>query len=251
MRSDDRFEDALAKQTLHCVVHGGAKVGKTTFSVTAPKPLLLLDAEGGTKFLPLRKTFWDPQTSPPPVCDGSWDACVVSVNQWETLAYVEQWMRAGQHCFASMTVDSLSEIQRRCKRSLVGSEDMQQQHWGRLLTKIDDLVTELRDLTEHPTNPMSAVCFVTETKKKDEKWRPYLQGQMADSLPYKVDVFGYLFVADLADPIDPAIVHKQRQLLVGPDPNIEAGERVQGRLGHIVVEPNLCTMLDTVYGKVA
>lgn len=247
MRSDARFQDALERKTLSMVVHGASKVGKTTLTSTCPKPLLLLDAEGGTKFLPLRKVTWNPVMGPPPECDGEWDAAVVPVSQWETMAQVYQWLSSGQHCFASLTVDSLTEVQRRCKKSLVGTDDMRQQTWGKLLVYMEDLVTALRDLTEHPTNPLSSVAFITETQNKDDKWRPYLQGRMAQSLPYKVDVNGYLFVADIADAVDPTIVHKQRQLLVGPDPTIEAGERVQGRLGHIVAEPDVCRMLDVVY----
>lgn len=247
MRQDDRLQDALDRKTLTLVTHGGAKVGKTTLASTCPKPMLLLDAEGGTKFLNLRKVTWNPLMGPPPECDGTWDAVVVAVNDWDVLANVYQWLISGQHCFASLVVDSLTEVQRRCKKNLVGSADMQQQSWGKLLTRMEDLVTQLRDLTEHPTNPLSVVMFITETQNRNDKWRPYLQGRMSDSLPYKLDIFGYLFVADVQDTDDPTVVHKQRQLLVGPDPLIEAGERVQGRLGHVVAEPDICRMLDTVY----
>ena len=247
MRNDARLQDALDRKTLTIVVHGGAKVGKTTLASTCPLPMLLLDAEGGTKFLNLRKVTWNPVMGPPPECDGTWDAVVVSVNDWDTIAQVYQWLAAGQHCFASLVVDSLTEVQRRCKKSIVGTADMQQQSWGKLLARMEDLVTQMRDLTEHPTNPLSAVVLITETQNRNDKWRPYLQGRMAEALPYKVDVFGYLYVADVADADDPTVVHKVRQLLVGPDPTIDAGERVQGRLGHIVANPNVCSMLDAVY----
>lgn len=248
MRSDTLLSSAQAHMTLSFLVHASAKVGKTTLVGTAPKPLLLLDAEGGTKFLPLRRVYWDPRQGPPPQWDGSWDACVVSVTAWETLGFVYQWLVAGQHSFASLGVDSLTEVQRRAKKNLVGTEQMRTQDWGTILTRMDDLVTNLRDLTEHPTNPLSVVAFITETQMKDGKWRPYLQGRIAESLPYKCDVYSYLFVAHLADQTDPLRTVQQRQLLVGPDQMIDAGERVQGRLGHVVAEPNLERMLYSVYG---
>lgn len=220
----------------------------TTLGSTCPKPLLLLDAEGGTKFLNLRKVTWNPQLEPPPECDDdSWDACVVPVNDWSVMAHVFQWLAAGQHCFASLVVDSLSELQRRCKKALVGTDDMKMQAWGRLLTQMEDVVVQLRDLTEHPTNPLSVVMFICETTNKDERWTPYLQGALSRTLGYRTDLLGYLYVADVPDEVDPSIVHKRRQLLVGPDPTIEAGERVQGRLGQIVIEPDVCEMLDCVY----
>lgn len=250
MRTDPLLASALAPyhQTLAFVVHAGAKVGKTTLAATAPLPLLLLDAEGGTKFLPLRKIYWDPITGPPPMWDGTWDACVVHVRRYEEMSLAYQWLVLGQHSFASISIDSVTQVQRRCK---AGIEEFQgrntQAAWGVLLDKMLDLITGYRDLTLHPTNPVSVVTFITETTHKDGKWRPYMQGQMGATLPYTVDVLGYLFVADVGDVNDPLVIHKQRQLLVGPDATIEAGERVQGRLGHIVVEPNLTTMLHQVY----
>lgn len=249
MRSDPWLTAALAPyhQTLSFVVHASSKIGKTTLAATAPKPLLLLDSEGGTKFLNLRKVYWDPMLGPPPECDGTWEACVVVVRHYETMTMAYQWLAMGQHCFASLSIDSLTEVQRRCKENLVGTEAMKQQAWGQLLDKMLVLVRSYRDLTLHPTNPFSVVTFIAETKMMDGKWRAYFQGQLAATLPYTVDMLGYLYVADVADPYDPLIIRKQRQLLIGPDATIEAGERVQGRLGHVVTEPNLEQMLYTVY----
>lgn len=247
MRSDPLLTNALRQETLSLVVHGDSKVGKTTLSSTCPKPMLLLDAEGGTKFLPFRRVVWDPVTGPPPVWDGTWDVCNVIVRQYDTMALVYQWLVTGQHSFASLSIDSLTEVQRRCKESLVGTEQMKTQNWGQLLDKMLYLVRSFRDLTMHPTNPLSAVVFIAETKMTDGKWRPYMQGQLASSLPYTVDVLGYLYVAQVPDPVDPLLIHPQRQLLVAPHPEFEAGERVQGRLGSVVAEPNVEQMLATVY----
>jgi hypothetical protein len=247
VRSDPLLASALYQQTLSMVVHADAKAGKTTLSGTSPKPLLLLDAEGGTKFLPFSRTFWDPRTGPPPMPDGTWEVCTVIVRDYETLGLVYQWLITGQHGFASISIDSVTEVQRRCKENLVGTEQMKTQDWGRLLDQMLHLIRAYRDLTVHPTNPVSTVVFIAETKMTNDKWRPYMQGQMASSLPYTVDILGYLYVAQVPDPVDPLLVHQQRQLLVSPHPQFEAGERVQGRLGAVVAEPNVSTMLATVY----
>ena len=240
-------ERALRQQVLSLLVHAGSKVGKTTLASTAPKPILLLDAEGGSKFLPHSKTYWDPLTGPPPNWDGSWEICVVIVRQFDTLAHVYQWLVMHPHHFRSLCIDSITEVQRRCKEQLVGTSDMKQQNWGTLLTKMEQLIRQFRDLTLHPSNPLSAAVFIAETRQTNGKWIPYMQGQIATSLPYLMDVIGYLYVSDVPDEYDPLVVHKERQLLVVPHPQFEAGERVQGRLGDVVRQPDVSSMLTTVY----
>lgn len=243
---EERFQRAVQRETLSLLVHAGSKIGKTTLAATCPKPLLLLDAEGGSKFLPHRKIEWDPLTGPPPAWDGTWDICVVRVARFDTMSMVLQWLVSGQHHFRSLAVDSITEVQRRCKATL-NPEDMRTQDWGTLLVKMETLIRELRDLTEHPTNPLSVAMFIAETRESDSgQWRPYMQGQLGVSFPYLVDVIGYLYVADvLAE--DQITLVQQRQLLVTPHPQFLAGERVQGRLGAYVPEPNVEQMLDIVY----
>lgn len=239
--------DARRGEVLSFLVHASSKVGKTTLAGTCPKPLLLLDAEGGSKFLPYSRITWDPM-QPPPAYDGTWEICVVHVHHFETLALVYQWLITGQHQFQSVCIDSITEVQRRCKENLVGTEQMKIQDWGTLLTKMEHLIRSYRDLTLHPQHPIQVAMFIAETRMVEGKWRPYMQGALATSLPYLVDVLGYLFVVDVPNELDPtAAPIKQRQLLVSPDPTFEAGERVQGRLGTVVAEPNVATMVEMVY----
>jgi hypothetical protein len=125
---------------------------------------------------------------------------------------------------------------------------MKMQDWGVLLSKMDNLIRGFRDLTLHPTAPIQVVMFVAETRENSKgKWVPYMQGQITIALPYWMDIVGYLFVQEVPtdDPTNP--VRKIRRLLISPHPEFEAGERVQGRLGEVVDEPNISTMLATVY----
>ena len=163
MRTDPLLQSALQQMTLSLVVHADAKAGKSTLAATQPKPLLSLDAEGGTKFLPYTRTFWDPRMGPPPMPDGTWEMCTVIIRDYETLGLVYQWLITGQHGFASITMDSVTEIQRRCKENLVGTEQMRTQDWGRLLDQMLYLIRGYRDLTTHPTNPISSIVFITIT----------------------------------------------------------------------------------------
>ena len=252
----------MTNRALSILVHSDTKVGKSTYGATAPKPMLLLDAEAAHRFLPGKKVFWDPMREAPPVLgqgridpqDGTvyeveWDICVVVVREYTTMVKAFEWLNSGQHPFISVVVDSISEIQKRLKDSLrTLDEQMDQRKWGQVLDHMEWLVRGLRDLTEHPTKPIQAVVLTSMTTQRDGKWRPYVQGQLATTMPYFLDVIGYMFVQDIPndDPTQPG--YKIRRLLVTPHPQFEAGERVQGRLGEMVDEPTVPKMLDMVFG---
>ena len=235
-------------ETLSVLVHAYSKVGKTTLAATSPAPILALDAEGGWKFLPLRMVTWDPIQGPPPIWDGTWDVCHVTVRSWATVGYAFQWLNAGQHNFRSVVIDSISEIQRRLKENLVGADAMKMQDWGKLLTQMDNVIRGFRDLTLHPTNPVQVVVFIAETRANDKgKMVPYMQGQISVALPYWVDVVGYLFVQDVPNEAGQIDGTKVRRLWIASNDQVEAGERVQGRLPGVIDSPNVTSMLIAVY----
>lgn len=247
--------------TLSLLIHAGSKVGKTTLAATSPLPLLALDAEGGWKWIrdaplitwmygrPLVRRDWDPLREPPPQYDGTWDFCVVTVRDWSTIQRTYDWLTTSPHQFVTVVVDSISEIQRRCKANLRGTDQMRQQDWGTLLAYMDAVIRGFRDLTLVREIPTRCVVFVAETRRNanTSKWAPYMQGQIEVSLPYWVDVCGYLYVQPTLNQ------HGQpngiaRQLLVSPhDPQYEAGERVQGKLGTQVTNPNITQIMRTIY----
>lgn len=240
-------------ETLSLLVHADSKAGKSTLGATCPKPVLILDAEGSTKFIPIRKVVWDPTQGPPPLCDGTWDACIVVVRDFETMRMVYQWLMFGQHNFRSLVLDSISEVQRKLKQALVGTEAMKIADWGRLLDNMDFLIRGYRDLTQHPTNPVQVAMFIAETRQVNGKWKPYMQGQITVGLPYWVDIVGFLFAEPWFDPTGQPYLDERgqqrllRRLLTVTHPLYEAGERVQGRLPHIVDDPNVEQMLYAVY----
>lgn len=234
-------------ETLSLLVHADSKVGKSTLASTSPVPILVLDAEGGWKFMNIRTVPWDPRQGPPPLWDGTWDACVVIVRDWQTVQLAWQWLMMGQHNFRSLVVDSISEIQRRLKQNLIGTEAAKIQDWGQLLNLMDATIRGFRDLTLHPTNPVQVAVFVAETRQDGNgKWKPYMQGQISIALPYWMDIVGYLFVQETYD-ANGQPTGKIRRLLISPHPQFEAGERVQGRLGEVVDQPSITAMLTTVY----
>lgn len=244
-------------RSLSLLVHAHSKTGKSTLGATAPLPIVAFDAEGGTKFLPasefleglyghpFRILHWDP-AQPPPAYDGTWEMCVATITSWQDFVNAAMWLTQGQHHFTSLVVDSITEIQRRLKKNLVGSESMKMQNWGDLLTKMDDAIRGLRDLTINPYNPIRVAVFIAETRQIEGKFKPYMQGQISTALPYWMDIVGYLYTEMIPDaqgqPTLPV-----RKLLVNQTALYEAGERVQGRVGPVIDDPRIYSIVDAVY----
>lgn len=219
------------EERLSILIHGGSKLGKSTLTGTAPKPVLVLDAEGSWRFIPVRKKYWDPTTGGPPECDGTWDACVVTVREWSTVTLVYQWLSQYVTCFTSVVIDSITELQRRCKSNLKGTEAMKIADWGVLLSQMDATIRGFRDLTLIPALNVRCVVFVAETRRdQGNKMVPYLQGQISVSLPYWVDICGFLY-ADWEYDGNGQPTQEVRRLWITPHQQYEAGERVQGLLG--------------------
>lgn len=239
------------QRSLTVMVYGESKVGKSSFAVTAPYPRLMLDVEGGHRFLPIVIKYWDPMREEPPVADGTWDTCVVTVRDYDTVLKTYAWLQTGRHQFRSLIIDSVSELQVKCMDSIAGNEQMKMQQWGELLRHMGGLLRDLRDLTMHPTNPLEAVVLTAMARTgQDGRYRPYLQGQLSIQAPYFYDILGALTVEEVynPDPMQPPF--KVRKMYVERTNQYEAGERVQGRLGTAVEQQDLSIerMLDKIFG---
>lgn len=249
-----------SKRLLSMLIHAASKTGKSTLLSTAPTPMLVIDAEGGWRFVrtrgfkgdPLRVIHWNPMTHLPPRWKDDWDVCVVTVTQWDQLLKTFVHMTQSPHDFKTIALDSITEIQRRCKQN-ISTDVMRIQDWGTLLTKMDSIIRGFRDLTMIPEISVEIVLFVAESRTEDGKIRPYMQGQISTSLPYWVDICGYLFVAMEDDPADPngAGKRKVRKLQVGAHPQVESGERVQGTLPDTLTDPRITEMIEAIFGQEA
>jgi hypothetical protein len=218
------------------LVYGPSKVGKTHFMASGPKPVLILDAEGGTRFLPFKKTVWsNPMMEPPDMTD--YEVCVVYVRDFSTLENVYTWLHSGKHPFRTVVVDSISEAQQRCVDAIAGQNQMTTPNWGTLLRKIAGMVRNYRDLLIHPLNPVDCVGFTSFEKISQEGVHaPYLQGAIAGILSYYLDmVFYYRSMPDENG-------KQVRKLLTKPHPQFVAGDRTN-RLPTIVEDPTLEAIL--------
>ena len=220
-------------QALTMLIHGWSKVGKSMFAASTPPPRVYFDVESAARFLPLRQVTWDPVDAPPEY-DGTWDTCVIPVRQWQDAVHGLDWLKQGKHPFKSASVDSISELQYRNVEKIAGRQQVKLADWGQVLRETGGFVRDLRDLTMHPTNPLSAVV-ITAMSKLDKQGilRPHLQGQLGDVIPYLLDVCGYLFVDTDAQGVE------IRRLLTRRRDGKEAGERVGGKIPALMNLPTI------------
>jgi hypothetical protein len=241
---------------LSALVHSDSKEGKSTLSSTAPPPILVIDAEGSWKFIdqagyrsgvPLRTIRWDPLREAIPRHNGEWEVCRVHIDRWETMEACYRQLRESEHDFVSIVLDSITEIQRRCKQNIRGATaKMEYQQWGDLLERMDGVIRGFRDLTLLP-NSVRFTLFNAETVMKDGRWRPNMQGAIRDTLPYWVDVCGFLFT-EMKPNGDQAPI-KTKKLLIGAgvSPAHIVGERVQGRLPDIIDNPHFTHIMNHIF----
>lgn len=214
--------------TLAAVIHGESGAGKSYFAGTTPAPRLILDAEGGSRFIKAnrRKVKWDPNEGPPPADDGTWDACVVPIRDWVTMDAAFNHLNNGEHPFRSVVVDSLTELQKRLVDAVAGTDQPTLQQWGIIGRHFEDMIRRLRDLTFHEKKPIEAVILLCLSHLRDNETRPFLKGQIELTLPAFVDVVGYLYADNNGDG---TIAHR---MLLAPANNIIAKDRTAALVEH-------------------
>lgn len=224
-------------------MHGESGVGKSWLGDSAPYPRLVIDLEGRARYTPSGpKIAWDPRAGGPPLADGTWATCVVTITSFDELNMVYQWLRSGQHHFKSVVIDSLMEAQKRCIDSVSGTSALQTQDWGEVLRKLEALVRSYRDLTLLPTNPVEVVALIVGSVDADGTRRPLLQGQLKTTVPYYIDVVGYLFMVPQAAELGGGFV---RSLLIQPQPGFVAKDGTDAlsrHYGPVISSPNLDEM---------
>jgi hypothetical protein len=230
------YQHRSSLRGLSALVHGLAKSGKSTFAASVPAPRVILDAESGSFWAAGRTIDWNPIREPTPQPPGrhltagygqpsmtpEWESAMVVVHEAETVGRTLNVLKSGLHPFNGLSMDSITEVQQRIIDHLAGTQQLSQQQWGALLRQVTGVTRQFRDLITNPVKPLWGICFIagTHLDQKMNKWRPLLQGGSSDFVPYYPDILGYLG----------AMPDGNRQMLIGPHPNYETGERVGGRL---------------------
>lgn len=193
----------------------------------------------------IKKISWNPLTENPPVDDGTWDICVVKINEWKKAEKAYEWLKSRNHPFKTVVVDSISELQTKAIEDINGRKQFQTQDWGKLLSRMSFFCKDLRDLTGDDDNIIEAVVVTAMARQEGDVLKPFLQGSVKDQIPYWFDITAYLYVTQ--EPNSDGEVVDTRNLLVGRHPNFEAKSRVPG-LPNVISTPNISVMLDNIFG---
>lgn len=241
---DVEVNAGLATPPFSMLVYGPSKVGKSTVMLTGPLPMLFLDVEGQTRFLPWngRKVDYDMKSEPPAYdpANPAWDYVRVRINTFDDMKVAYAWLASGNHPFKSVIIDSISELQQKYVDKIAGTNQMETQNWGELLRGLAQLMRQFRDLLEHPTNPLSFIGITSMMISKNGKLGPYLQGAMQNIAPYLLDVVGYF--APFSEMMTGL---NTRRMIFDPSPFFEAGSRVPGIQG-FADNPHIATLVAQV-----
>lgn len=236
------------------LVHGEPGAGKSWLGQTAPAPRLILDAEGGArsprkvgpsgKAIRVKQVIWDPTKDAPPE-PGDWESCQVFCRDFNTVKRSYEWLNSGKHPFHSVIMDSITEVQKRCKDAISGGEAPSEREWGFLLVQMEQLIRNFRDLTFHPSNPLDAVVILALTiSRNGGKSRPAVQGALGTSLPGYVDLEGYLAAFPNEETGE-----LERRMLINPHVLFEAKDRTHvltEQYGQSITNPDIERMLEII-----
>lgn len=228
------------------LLHGDSGAGKTRLADNAPGPRLVLDAEGGSEWTDTPKAKWHP-SQPLPTEDEDGNAITTNttiicrIRQFGEIEQVLAWLQSGNHYFETVTWDSLTDIQKRCKESIKGpNEDMTERKWGALLDRMEYVVRAFRDLKDHPSKPTN-VIFTALTLDKDHRRKPDVQGALSRQMTSYVDITGYLFWTEDAEGTTRHMCIRSIPVAPNPDP-VDAKDRTDKliqKYGTFITNPSM------------
>ena len=245
----------MIKRRIFALIHGPYGTGKTTLANTIPGPRLVLDAEGGSYDVDKPIVTWDPR-EPVPADLGKDDTIIVDIRDWETYRLALDVVESGNHPFASLILDSLTEIQKQLKDAISPETDLQNYEretydvWGKLLSFMEKDIRRFRDLSRPSSKKPINVVIVAASNVEEVPRRPVLQGALRRSLPGFVDLEGYLHVEHI---VDAATGSTNERYVLDIHPNDASIAEVKCRLrllkekhGSQMWDPDLTRVLRTI-----
>lgn len=219
--------DAQVKPSVVMLLYGEGGVGKTTFTSTAPKPILA-DCENGAKYFGLRGIKMD----------------VAQIEKWADMKDFLELVRKGN--YETVVIDPIGELMDKLKRFMIalGDSKLVQKDgsptmagWGYLKKTLRDYIKVLRDTGKH----IIIVAHLDEQKDEERiVKRPKVETKLSDDLVNMVDIVGYMTV----------VRHEgedRRIIIVDPGSDKYTAKDRTGRLGR-VIEPDFGKIIKAVQG---
>lgn len=164
--------------------------GKTTLTAGAAEneadgPVLMIDAEGGSKAVSDRKGI-----------------DVVSIASWSELEKVVddiiKQVTAKTIPYKTFTFDNLSEYAQLAKSSVCGTNQPTQPQWGEINRRMIKLVRDLRNLASK--NPVNVLFICWDSTERDETnkliYKLQFTPQLQKEYPGMIDIIGYIMPID-------------------------------------------------------
>lgn len=220
--------DKQVKPKIMMIVYGNGGVGKTTFSSTAPKPLLV-DCENGAKYFGLRGISID----------------VANINEWSDMKGLIEVAQGGE--YETIIIDPVGELMEKLKRFMVMKGDKKlvmndgsptMAGWGWLKDTMRTTLKVLRDSGCH-------ILIVAHVSEKDDEGkilkRPMLMTKLSDEIINMVDVVGYMEVVTTEE-------GEKRVIRVDSASDKYLAKDRTGQLGKII-PPNFKEIIDACQGN--
>lgn len=228
-----------ASPYINFMVYGESGVGKTRLlgscdEVPELRKVLFLDIEGGTRSI--RDVYPNIET--------------VRVRNWKEISQVFEFLKAGNHGYTTVCVDSLTEMQKfnmtQVMKDLISTRpDLDadipgMREWGKNLEQMRKYVRLFRDL------PMNTMFTCLVQKDKDQKTGaltslPGLSGKLAREITAFLDVVCYAYMKEVEG-------GNQRMLLTGATATTVAKDRT-GQMPMVIVNPTMPEIYKYIVGK--
>ena len=188
------------------LIYGPPGVGKTWLIGSAPKPILVLDAESGIRTL-----------------QGVPGVFTWAIDSFADAVEAGKYLRANPKEFKSVAVDTLNELQAKIQEDVQGTKPKPSiQDYGEIKDKTERIVRAFRDLPVH----FIATCH--EAIERDEegavvKRRPMMVGSIKENLGRFFDIVGMLQMKEQKDASGE--MELVRKLIVQAGPTWEAKDR--------------------------
>lgn len=220
-----------ANKYVKILVYGKNKKGKTRFASTAPDCLIIDIDEEGTRS-----------------ASGS-GSDVLEVNTFDDVAHIYWWLKAGNHEYRSVALDTVTALQNAALRKVLGeAEDRDptrelampdRRIWGRANQLVKGLLLDFRNL------PMHVIFLAQEREVKDDDDEESSTfhtvdlpaGSRATALG-SVGIIGRIYLREVPRKGAKAKPEWEARMLVGPHEDYDSGNRING-LPVIVRDPTM------------